>query len=146
MIIGKDGSHIEESKAMEHIGGYALALDMTARNYQNDEKKRGVPWTLGKCWDTFCPISDFIQHDQIPNPHDLDLWLTVEGEVRQDANTKDMIFPIPKLISYISGVMSLNYGDVILTGTPSGVSPVTAGQTIEAGLGKVMKINFKVDK
>lgn len=131
---------------MEHIGGYALALDMTARNYQNDEKKRGVPWTLGKCWDTFCPISDFIQHDQIPNPHDLDLWLTVEGEVRQDANTKDMIFPIPKLISYISGVMSLNYGDVILTGTPSGVSPVTAGQTIEAGLGKVMRINFKVDK
>ncbi|XP_065071245.1 uncharacterized protein LOC135695944 [Rhopilema esculentum] len=145
IIIGKDGKNIEEANAMNHVGGYALALDMTARNLQNDAKKKGIPWTLAKAWDTFCPISKFLPADAVPNPQDVHLWLKVENQIRQDGNTKDMIFHIPKLINYISGVMTLNVGDVILTGTPSGVSPVKSGETIEAGLGEQIKMKFMVE-
>eukprot|EP00794_Sanderia_malayensis_P005362 gene5362-6033_t len=145
VIIGKDGHCIDEANAMNHVGGYALALDMTSRDYQNEEKKKGVPWTLGKCWDTFCPISGMLALDSVPDPQNLRLWLTVDGVTKQDGNTKDMIFRIPRLISYISMVMSLNYGDVILTGTPSGVSKVCSGQRIEAGLNDLVKISFDVE-
>lgn len=145
IIIGKDGSQIEEAKAKEFIGGYALALDMTARNFQNDAKKKGMPWTLAKAWDTFCPISSLVPLSNIPDPQNVHLWLKVDNQIRQDGNTKDMIFPIPKLISYISGIMSLSYGDIILTGTPSGVSAVSSGQSMEAGIGEITKMNFKVE-
>lgn len=145
IIIGKDGSKIEESQAREFIGGYALALDMTSRNFQNEAKKKGIPWTLAKAWDTFCPISSLIPPSAIPDPQQVHLWLKVDNQTRQDGNTKDMIFAIPKLISYISGVMSLSYGDVILTGTPSGVSAVTSGQNLEAGIGEILKMNFQIE-
>ena len=131
---------------MDHIGGYALALDMTARNFQNEEKKKGIPWTLGKCWDTFCPISEFVPVSSVPAPQNMRVWLKVDDVMKQDANTEDMLFSLPFLISYISKVMTLNYGDIILTGTPSGVSPVQRGQRIEAGLGELIKINFQVEQ
>ena len=118
---------------------------MTSRNFQNDAKKKGIPWTLAKSWDTFCPISSLIPPSKISDPQNVHLWLKVDNEMRQDGNTRDMIFPIPKLISYISGVMSLNYGDIILTGTPSGVSAVTSGQTLEAGIGDLVKMSFQVE-
>jgi len=145
IIIGKNGSKIDESKAKEFIGGYALALDMTSRDFQTDAKKKGTPWTLAKSWDTFCPISSLIPPSTITDPQNVHLWLKVDDELRQDGNTKDMIYPIPKLISYISGVMSLNFGDIILTGTPSGVSAVSSGQTLEAGIGSIVKMSFQVE-
>ena len=118
---------------------------MTSRNFQNEAKKKGIPWTLAKSWDTFCPISGLIPAAMISDPQNVRLWLKVDEEFRQDGNTKDMIFPILKLISYISGVMTLNYGDVILTGTPSGVSAVNSGQNLEAGIGDIIKMNFQVE-
>ena len=144
MVIGVGGSKISEAKAMDHVAGYALALDMTARNLQLDAKKNGWPWSNAKGYDTFCPISDFIEKENI-NPSDTCLWLKVDEEMKQNGNTRDMIFSIPFLISYISNIFTLEGGDVILTGTPSGVGPVSQGQTITAGIEGVVEMKFPVE-
>lgn len=100
---------------MDHVSGYALALDMTARNLQTIAKSKGLPWTLAKGQDTFCPISGFIPKDAI-DLSNTRLWLSVDGQTRQDGNTKDMIFSVPTIISYISKFISLEENDLILTG------------------------------
>ena len=128
---------------MDHVGGYALALDMTARNLQLDAKKKGLPWSVAKGYDTFCPISDFIEKERI-NLSDTKLWLKVDEAMKQNGNTKDMIFSVPFLISYISDIFTLEGGDVILTGTPSGVGPVNQGQTITAGIEGILEMKFLV--
>jgi acylpyruvate hydrolase len=91
-FVGKKGFQIPEEKAMEHIGGYFVALDMTARDLQLEAKKNGHPWALSKGWDTSTPAGDFIDKSKIPNPENLQLWLKVNGEMRQNGNTTDMIF------------------------------------------------------
>ena len=146
IIIGKTGTDISESNAMEHIGGYLLALDMTARDLQDFAKKNGHPWALAKSWNTSCPVSSFIPKEKIPNTADLNLWLKVNGELKQNGNTKDMIFSVPFLISFLSRYFTLEEGDVILTGTPSGVGPVNNGDKIQAGLGEnIASITFSVE-
>ena len=95
---------------MDHVGGYVLALDMTARDFQNDLKKKGHPWELAKCFDTSCPISEFISKEAIKDPHDLNLVCKVNGELRQNDSTGKMIHRIPELISYISQYFSLEEG------------------------------------
>lgn len=144
VVIGKAGHHISEADAMSHVAGYALALDMTARDFQTAAKKSGSPWTLAKGYDTFCPISKFITKDDLKDPTNARIWLQVNGAMKQDGNTRDMVFSIPNLIGYISNVMSLDPGDLILTGTPSGVGPVKPGQTITAGLADLIEMTFPV--
>ena len=142
VVIGEKGSQIKESEAMSHVGGYALALDMTDRKLQNEIKKKGHPWAEAKGFDTACPVGNFIPKDRLSDPQNVRLWLKVDEELRQDGNTKDMIFTIPYLISYISHVMTLEEGDLILTGTPSGVSAVRKGQTITAGIAEITQMTF----
>ena len=101
---------------MNHVLGYVLALDMTARHIQDKLKKQGHPWLLAKGFDTSCPISDFIPKSQVNDVNNLNLVLTVNGNVKQNGNTSDMIYKIPTLISYISKYFKLEYGDLILTG------------------------------
>ena len=120
--------------AIGAIEGYALAIDMTARNVQDDSKKKGLPWTVAKGFDTFCPISEFIPKEEVKDPHEVELWLDVNGARRQDDNTNLMLFRIPRLLSEISGVMKLEKGDIILTGTPKGVGEVGIGDVMKAGL------------
>lgn len=144
VVISKTGASIAESNAMDYVGGYALALDMTARDLQNKAKKLGQPWTLAKGFDTALPVSRFISKTEIPQPDNVHLWLKVDGELKQDGNTRDMIFTIPYLISYISQSMTLEEGDFILTGTPEGVSVVKPGQTIACGLGDKIDMTFPV--
>ncbi|KAG0031371.1 Acylpyruvase fahd1, mitochondrial [Podila clonocystis] len=134
VIIGKEGRDIAAKDADEYIGGYALALDMTARNFQQAAKNKGMPWTASKGYDTFTPIGDFIPKEDIPDYNNVDLSLEIDGVVKQKGNTKDMIFDIPALIENVSSIMRLQPGDVILTGTPSGVGPVKAGETITCAL------------
>ncbi|SHO78458.1 Similar to S.cerevisiae protein FMP41 (Putative protein of unknown function) [Malassezia sympodialis ATCC 42132] len=134
VVIGKNGRDISIKESDSHIGGYALAIDMTARNMQEKAKKSGLPWSAAKGFDTFTPISDLIAKEQIPDPHNVDLWLRVNGDMRQNGNTKDMIFSIPELISYVSSIMTLETGDVLLTGTPKGVSKIQDGDEVVAGL------------
>ena len=143
-MIGKDGSNIREEQANDHIAGYTLALDMTDRGEQSKAKKAGYPWSLAKGFDTACPISRFISKEEIKDGQNVNLQLAVNGQVRQKANTQDMIFSITYLISWISGKMKLEQGDLILTGTPAGVGPVKAGDVIDCSLDDLVKMSFKV--
>ena len=144
LVIGKTGANIPQSSAMDHVGGYCLALDMTNRGLQSALKKKGLPWSLAKGFDTACPVSSYIRPEQINNPEDQGLWLKVNGRMHQEGNTKDMIFSLPFLISYMSEVFTLEEGDLILTGTPEGVGPVKSGDVIQCGLTNVIEMSFNV--
>ncbi len=118
VIIGKRAKDVSEEDAFNHIYGYCAANDVTARDLQNGDGQ----WTRGKGLDTFCPLGPFIvTRDEIDDPQKLALKTTVNGKVMQNSNTKDMVFKIPQLIAYISQMFTLEPGDMILTGTPSGV-------------------------
>lgn len=137
LVIGKGLSNLkaeDEDAAMDAIEGYAIAVDMTARNIQDECKKKGLPWTTAKGFDTFCPISKFIPKGSIPNPHDVHLWLDVNDVNRQSDSSDLMLFRIPRLLSEISVVMRLEMGDLVLTGTPKGVGEVHVGDAIKAGI------------
>ncbi|KAB5537355.1 hypothetical protein DKX38_014888 [Salix brachista] len=146
VVIGQKARDVPESTAMDYVGGYALALDMTAREIQATAKSAGLPWTVAKGQDTFTPISSVLSKSNVPDPDNLELWLKVDGEIRQKGSTKDMIFKIPFLVSHISSIMTLFEGDVILTGTPQGVGPVKIGQKITAGITDLIDVHFNVEK
>ncbi|ORZ24190.1 hypothetical protein BCR42DRAFT_365399 [Absidia repens] len=134
VVIGKTGRDIKKSEATDYIAGYALAIDLTARNVQGEAKKKGLPWATAKGFDTFTPISDFIPKEKIMDPSNVTLWLKVNDDYRQNGNTKDMIFNVPSLLEYVSSIMTLQVGDILLTGTPKGVGPIVAGDIITCGL------------
>ncbi|TIA89571.1 hypothetical protein E3P99_02026 [Wallemia hederae] len=134
VVIGQTGRDISHNDALSHIAGYSLAIDMTARNIQDVVKKKGLPWSTLKGFDSFTPIGDFIPRDKVLDPHQLGLWLKADDAIRQMGQTSDMIFRIPRLIQHVSSIMRLEEGDVLLTGTPSGVGPLVPGQTVTAGV------------
>ncbi|KAL0063357.1 hypothetical protein AAF712_009752 [Marasmius tenuissimus] len=131
LVIGKRGRDITQGDAENYIAGYALAVDMTARNVQDEVKKLGLPWSTAKGFDTFTPIGSFIPKSEIQDPHNLQLSLKINGAVKQDGTTADMISRIPRLLEHISSIMTLEEGDLILTGTPSGVGPISEGDKVE---------------
>ena len=119
VVIGARASYVSEGEAMKHVAGYVLHNDVSEREYQLE---RLGQWVKGKSCDTFAPLGPFIATtDEIHDPHNLRLWLKLNGKTMQDSNTSDLIFGIPKLVSYISEFMTLLPGDVISTGTPFGV-------------------------
>lgn len=119
VVIGKKASYVSEADAMNHVAGYVLHNDYSERAFQIEREGQ---WVKGKSCDTFAPLGPFIATaDEIENPHDLNLWLNVNGEQLQNSNTSDFVFNIPESISYISQFMTLLPGDVISTGTPFGV-------------------------
>jgi len=146
VVIGKKGKHITQNSAMSHVLGYVIALDITARDIQSVAKKNGWPWSIAKGFDTFAPISDVVLKEEISNPLDLDLELTVNGVIKQRSNTKFMIFSIKRIIEFISEVMTLKRGDLILTGTPEGVGEIVEGDVIEANLGTICSLKVDVKK
>ena len=125
---------------------------MTARNVQNEAKKKGLPWSIAKGFDTFLPMSNIIQKSAIPDPHNIELYLTVNDKVQQNDSTELMLFNIPQILGDISRVMTLEPGDIVLTGTPKGVGPVVPGDVMRAGIrvnGKELedaKIEVKVEE
>jgi 2-keto-4-pentenoate hydratase/2-oxohepta-3-ene-1,7-dioic acid hydratase in catechol pathway len=117
VVIGRPGHRIAKENWRDHIFGYTIVNDVSARGVQLATSQ----WTLGKSFPTFTPTGPWIvTADEIPDPHSLDISLTLNGEVMQSANTRDLIFPIPELVAYISSIVALESGDVISTGTPSG--------------------------
>jgi 2-keto-4-pentenoate hydratase/2-oxohepta-3-ene-1,7-dioic acid hydratase in catechol pathway len=119
LIIGKRASYVTIDEAMDYVAGYALHNDVSERAFQLE---RGGTWDKGKGCDTFAPIGPWlVTKDEINDPHNLRLWLTLNGKLMQDGNTSDLIFNIPYLISYISQFMTLLPGDIVSTGTPAGV-------------------------
>ncbi len=118
VVMGKRGRYITEAEAMDYVAGYSVFNDISARDYQ----MRTSQWTIGKTFDTFGPFGPaLVTADEIADPHALDIRLSIGSEVLQDSNTRELIFPIPQLIAYLSSVMTLEPGDVIATGTPAGV-------------------------
>jgi 2-keto-4-pentenoate hydratase/2-oxohepta-3-ene-1,7-dioic acid hydratase in catechol pathway len=125
VVIGREAKNVRERDWRDHVRGFACANDVTARDLQ----KKDVQFTRGKGFDTFCPIGPCLEEDL--DPSDLRLTTRVNGEVRQDGRTSQMIFPVPFLVEFITSIMTLLPGDVILTGTPAGVGPLNAGETVE---------------
>lgn len=107
---------------------------MTSRKLQDELKNQGHPWLLSKGFDTSCPCGDFIAKNQLNLADSVNLWLSVNGQMRQNGHTRDMVFSVGDLIAYISKYITLEQGDLILTGTPAGVGPVKRGDQIEAGM------------
>ena len=126
------------------VRGYVLGLDMTARCLQAEAKRAGLPWTQAKCCDSFTPLSAELPAAALPDPHAAELWLRVDGAERQRGSTRDMITRIPELIAEISACMTLEPGDVVLTGTPEGVGPVAPGEVITAGISGLVEVRFPV--
>jgi 2-keto-4-pentenoate hydratase/2-oxohepta-3-ene-1,7-dioic acid hydratase in catechol pathway len=123
VVIGRLARDVPEADAPAHLAGYCLNNDVSERSFQ---KERGGQWVKGKSADTFCPLGPFLATpEEIPDPHALRLWSRVNGELRQDGNTADLIFKVPFLVHYISQFMTLLPGDVISTGTPAGVAMAT---------------------
>jgi 2,4-didehydro-3-deoxy-L-rhamnonate hydrolase len=119
VVIGKRASYVTQETAMDYVAGYCLHNDVSERAFQLE---RGGTWDKGKGCDSFAPLGPWlVTKDEIPNPHNLRLWLKVNEQTMQDGNTDDLIFDIPTLVSYISSFMTLLPGDIISTGTPSGV-------------------------
>jgi len=138
-VIGKEARNVEKQYALDHVAGYVLHNDYSERAFQIE---RGGQWVKGKSADTFAPLGPFLAtRDEIPRPEHLDVWLKVNGAMRQKSNTEQMIFGVAELLSYVSQFMTLLPGDVISTGTPPGValgmdSPVylKAGDTVTLGI------------
>ncbi|MAS12100.1 MAG: 2-hydroxyhepta-2,4-diene-1,7-dioate isomerase [Nitratireductor sp.] len=119
VIIGSKTKYVSEADAMDHVAGFAIMNDVSERDFQT---KRSGQWTKGKSHDTFGPLGPWlVTRDEVADPHNLDMWLDVNGERRQTGNTNTLIFNVPHVVSYLSQFMTLMPGDVISTGTPPGV-------------------------
>jgi 5-carboxymethyl-2-hydroxymuconate isomerase len=140
VLIGKVGKDIPQEKALEHVAGYGVAIDLTLRDVQAELKKKGLPWDIAKGFDTACPLSDFTPAEQVADPQKLQIRLSVNGEMRQDGSTGLMINSVCKIISHLSTIFTLEPGDLILTGTPAGVGQIVSGDKLVAeiqGVGRV---------
>jgi acylpyruvate hydrolase len=144
ILIGETCKNIQTADAAEYICGVGIGLDMTLRDVQSEAKKKGKPWTVAKGFDTSAPVSDFISRKLLSDINNLDFRLTVNGETRQQGNTRDMLFNFSEIISYLSGIFTLNRGDLIFTGTPEGVGPVNPGDKLTATLGELVTLNVSV--
>ncbi|XP_023173599.1 acylpyruvase FAHD1, mitochondrial isoform X1 [Drosophila hydei] len=144
VVIGTRCKNVSKEKAMEFVGGYCLALDLTAQCNLTAARAAGGSWTLGKGFDTATPVSRFIPKDAIEDPHMLPLWLKVNGEIKQKGCTADLVFKVPDIISYVSKYMTLEPNDLLLTGTPHGSDAFQAGDLIECGLADLATMKFNV--
>jgi 2-keto-4-pentenoate hydratase/2-oxohepta-3-ene-1,7-dioic acid hydratase in catechol pathway len=144
IILGKKGKHISEKNARQYILGYLVALDITARDIQAVAKKNGWPWAIAKGFDTFAPISDALTKEKVPHPQNLNLTLRINGVVKQCGNTDQMMYSVERIISFISEIMTLERGDLILTGTPEGVGEIKEGDVLEAQLDSVCSLTVDV--
>jgi len=131
VLIGKDGEMISASSTDTFISGYALGLDLTDRIYQTQLKEAKLPWLLAKSFKGSAVVSTF-QSEMVQK----DFWLKVNGEVRQRGNASQMVFSISQQISFLSSMIPLMSGDLIFTGTPSGVGPIHSGDSLELGIGE----------
>ena len=146
-VIGKQGKYISKEDALKHIAGYMVFQDISARTLQSQHQQ----WYRGKSQDTFAPMGPYlVTSDEVKDPGNLHIWCKVNGEMRQDANTNDLIFDIPTIISTLSDGITLEVGDVFATGTPSGVGAahplglLKVGDTIESGIEGLGELKNKV--
>jgi len=133
VCIGQKCSNVNKENATDYIAGFGLALDLTLRDVQSSAKGKGLPWSVAKGFDNSCPVTSFSK-SSLGHVDDNLLSLKLNGSIKQSAKTSLMLFKVDELISYISKIFTLLPGDIILTGTPSGVGPLTSGDKIEASI------------
>jgi 2-keto-4-pentenoate hydratase/2-oxohepta-3-ene-1,7-dioic acid hydratase in catechol pathway len=144
VVIGPKAHRVTLDKAMQHVCGYAIANDLSLRSLQGRDRKQGYPWFRSKNFDGACPIGPcFLPSGQL-DPGQLDLRAEVNGELRQSANTRDMVISIPEAISYLSGHMTLNTGDIILMGTPAGVGPLANGDEVVCSIEQMGRLRTRI--
>ncbi len=144
LVVGETCKGVPVGEAGGMIQAYCLALDMTLRDVQLDAMKRGWPWDTAKGFDGACPLSNALPVTDVTALSDLELGLEVNGELRQKSNTNDMLWGPVELVAMLSQHFTLERGDIILTGTPSGVGPVERGDEIRAWLGDKLEMTFRI--
>lgn len=144
LLIGKAGKKITVADARQHVAGYAVALDLTLRDLQAELKGKGLPWEIAKGFDTSCPLSDFVAAEQVKSPNDIRLTLKVNGELRQDGTTAQMMRSVEEIIAEVSNFYRLEAGDIILTGTPAGVSRIQSGDQLVGEIEQVGTLQVSV--
>lgn len=138
IVIGRPLRRVNESEAVSGIAGIVAVNDVTARDLQRKDSQ----WTRAKGFDTFCPVGNV--HEGKVDLNSMDLVTTVNGEVRQRASSSEMVFKIPMLLSFISHIMTLEPGDLVATGTPSGIGPLRAGDTVEVTISGISRVTNPV--
>lgn len=131
VAIGKGGADISADKALDHVFGYGVGLDMTRRDLQGEAKKMGRPWEMGKAFDNSAPCTALKPVSIVGHPAKGAIWLKVNGVVKQKGDLADMIWNVPDTIAYLSKLITLQPGDLIMSGTPAGVGPVQRGDKLE---------------
>lgn len=144
VLIGRQAKNVDAQTALAYVAGYAVALDLTLRDVQSAQKEKGLPWEIAKAFDTACPLSDFVPADQVADPQNLSIGLRVNDAIRQDGNTRDMMRSVAELIAAASTYFTLEPGDILLTGTPSGVGRIVSGDRLQAQIDQVGTLNVSV--
>ncbi|MDJ0955837.1 MAG: fumarylacetoacetate hydrolase family protein [Arenicellales bacterium] len=144
VALHKGGIDIAVESALDCVFGYGVALDMTRRDLQGQAKKAGRPWEVGKAFEHSAPCTYLVPAAEIGHPEHGDIWLKVNGEVRQQGDLNQMIWKIPEMIGYLSAFFELKPGDVILSGTPAGVGPVQRGDQLEGYVENVATLKLAV--
>ncbi len=142
--INRNGKHIEDKFAHKYYDEIGIGIDFTARDLQTEQKKKGLPWEIAKAFDGAAPVGNFIGKDRFPNINNLQFSLKINSEIRQQGNTTDMIFSFDRIIAYVSQFISLKSGDLIFTGTPSGVGPTKINDHFEVFIEDEMLLEFNV--
>lgn len=144
VAIGKSGRNIEQENALEHVFGYGVGIDMTRRDLQAQQKEMRRPWEIGKAFDQAAPCSAIVPAADIGHPDSGRIWLAINGEVRQDGDLAQQIWNVPETIWHLSKSVSLEPGDLIMTGTPAGVGPIQRGDVITGGIEGIGEIETPV--
>ena len=145
LYIDQDARNLAPSEALSVVGGYAVGLDLTARDLQDTIKSKGEPWTKCKGFPGAAIVSDFISADKIDNAEDISFTFTQNGALKQNGNTSMMLYPIAEIVSYLSQVYGLSEGDLIYTGTPEGVGKLATGDVLKLTLEDLVDADFKID-
>jgi len=144
VALSSGGRNIAVADAMSHVWGYGVGLDMTRRDLQGQMKKAGRPWEIGKAFEDSAPCSALVPASTTGHPESGRVWLEVNGELRQEGDLNQLIWKIPEMISYLSGLFELAAGDVIFSGTPAGVGPVERGDKLTGGVDGIGELNLSV--
>ena len=144
VALGVGGRDIPPDKALTCVYGYAVALDMTRRDLQGECKKAGRPWEIGKAFEHSAPCADIVTASSIGHPAEGAIWLMVNGVTRQTGDLSHMIWKVPEMIAYLSGLFELKPGDLIFSGTPSGVGAVSRGDVLHGHVDGVGDLHTKV--
>lgn len=144
VAIGRGGADIPIDRALDHVWGYGIGIDLTRRDLQLQAREQGRPWDWGKGFDHSAPVGPLHSVDSVGHPTKGQIWLSVDGALRQDSDIDKLIWPVPDVIAIASQAMKLRPGDLIMTGTPEGVGQVRAGETMRGGVEGLGEITIRI--